>query len=1274
MCIKRYPRNRVVCRAIAMLGLPPGDVLRESNFWPTAAMTWNRAISLFLGRVGMSLFALLVLNGIRDESLLAQSPQPVIANQTGKPLLHAGDTVIVTSSVELKDGETTLMVLQPNTRLIVEAVSDDRYWLQVSVSRGTEKITGWIPATNVHKGAADISGSVGEGIQNDDASLTVALSLLSQADNHWSQREYAREEPLLRQALEIRKKALGENHPDYAEIVNRLGVVYYMQREYARAEPLYRQALEIRKTAFGKDHPDYAQSLNNLASVYHMEREYARAEPLYRQALEIRKTALGENHPDYAANLEGLANLYQDRGEKARAEPLQRQAAEIRKKAREKPILVLNAGGHTARVTQILFTPDGKELISVSDDKTIRTWDVATGEPRRVLRPPIAAGVWGMIEAAALSPDGSLLAVGGLEYVGAGSIYLVSLDRGNIDRVLSGHALAIQALAFSPDGKRLASGSTDHTIRIWDTASGKCEKTLKGHTDVVRSLAFSPDGRHLASASLDKTCRIWLLEQGASDAILSGHTAWVRCIAWSPDGRTIASGGDDQVRLWEPDGTPGKFFEKLGNGIQSVTFSPDSRELLFTRGGFTSFYACSLLDLANGRERLRFTRHNNTVGRSDISPDGSLVATSGGNEQDIFVWRRSDGSVLHRLAGKGRSNYSAAWSPDGSAIAWGSTNWGNSFKATCPLELSFDLSELAIGEAARSGFRRGLTAQEGTQLVWKDRRTVAVKRDAQTDSELRVPGQGNMVRCAALLPGDRAAVGSSGGLFMFDIRSGYCIRQVAGHAGEVFAVAPSPDGRYLLSASQDQTLQVWDLRSYRWEPLLSLFVAGDDWIAWTPEGYYAASPGGEDLMGWQVNHGPDKMATFYPAAEFRKSLYRPDVICRMMEFGNVDKALAAADKARGKETLQASIEEVLPPLVAITSPDQPKVETEGPTIDVQFTAKPVGAHPITAVRLLVNGRPYPGVEGIKRFDPPRADEVRDSWLVRLASGENRIAVQAESAVSNAISEPVVVTLPVRGVVRDDASPEERKALLPSLYILAVGISEYPEKLRLNYAAEDAKALAETCQKYSQDMYRKLDVKLLTDKQATRRDVLRGLTWLRQQMTQNDVGILFFAGHGTQDADGKLYLLPVDVELDDLLSTGVPMEQVKSTLAGIPGRFVLMLDACHTGSFDGTKRRTSGSLTDDLVRDLATDDFGVIGMCSCMAREYALESPALHHGYFTEAVVEGLSGKALRSVGGAVYIHHLNAYVTDRVKELSHGRQHPVTAMPSTVRSFPITKP
>ncbi|HKI19610.1 MAG TPA: hypothetical protein VKA15_17115, partial [Isosphaeraceae bacterium] len=107
--------------------------------------------------------------------------------------------------------------------------------------------------------------------------------------------------------------------------------------------------------------------------------------------------------------------------------------------APEKPILVLDSGGHTAIVSKVLFTRDGKQLISVSWDKTIRFWDVASGEPIRMLRPPIGPGNEGKLYAAALSPDGRTLAVGGYGLEDAvGWIYLISTITGWVERVLKG--------------------------------------------------------------------------------------------------------------------------------------------------------------------------------------------------------------------------------------------------------------------------------------------------------------------------------------------------------------------------------------------------------------------------------------------------------------------------------------------------------------------------------------------------------------------------------------------------------------------------------------------------------------------------------------------------------------------------------------------------------------------------------------------------------------------------------------------------------------------
>jgi WD40 repeat protein len=929
----------------------------------------------------------------------------------------------------------------------------------------------------------------------------------------------------------------------------------------------------------------------------------------------------------------------------------------------EKPILVLDAGGHSATASNLAFTPDGKELISASFDHTIRFWNVKTGELARVLRLPVYAGSGaGKL---ALAPDGQLLAVSLVNSRKEFCLALMALPEDGALRLLTGHTDGIWCLAFSSDGKKIASGSRDKTARIWDVQSGRCLHTLSGHAAPVSAVAFSPDGKRLASCSFDSTGRIWEVETGREEAVLkdSENSTSMCSIAWSPDGKTIATGSlGTALRLWAPDGTLLKRHADLPTA-RSIHFSKDSKSVLFAgdlrvRGGH-------LFDLE--KEQIRASRplQGGFSWAAVLSPDERLAAAAGGLGEDLYLWSTADGTVLHRLSGRGRTVIGAAWGSDGKTIAWGTSfsEEPDMFKPgylhlSHPLERSFDLEALDFGpQPAGNDWRRcqPTSGNLSAEVAIEDNRSrgwVNVKDDGEVIRTL----EHYWSSVCTFLPGERVVVGGSG-LKMYQARTGEVLRTFTGTATHSLALAP--DNRYLLAPGADQTLRIWKLD--RDDPLLSLFFAGNDWIAWTPEGYYAASGGGEKLMGWQVNNGADRLATFHPAAQFRKSLYRPDVIKLLLKTGSVEKALEAADQARGARTEATEVGNVLPPSVRLLAPAKNQKVSDA-AVEVRARASSTGSHPVTALQLLLDGRPLMGQGGLVRVESPRLGDVDASWNITFTPGKHRLTVRAESAVSSGLSEEVEVAY---------TAPD--LAELPSLYVLAVGISDYPGPLKLNYASKDAQTLANAFQARSKTLFAKVEVKEITDKKATQREILKGITWLSKKMTQRDVGVVFLAGHGEIANNGSFYFLPADVDPDEIAATGVHAEQIKTMLAAMPGKIVLLLDACHAGAASKQKRRTAGALTDDLIRDLAADERGIIVMGASTGRQFSLESDEHKQGLFTLALVEGLQGKA-KQVDGQVYLHHLDAYVTDRVRELSRGEQSPTTARPASIRSFALSRP
>lgn len=203
--------------------------------------------------------------------------------------------------------------------------------------------------------------------------------------------------------------------------------------------------------------------------------------------------------------------------------------------------------GHTEVVGYVAYSPDGKRIVSVSRDKTLRVWDAATGKP---IGAPLK-GHTDWVSTVAYSPNSRWIVSGSWD----NTLRLWDAATGKpIGSPLQGHTGSVYSVAFSPDGKRIVSGSEDKTLRLWDAATGKpIGLPAEGHTDRVLSVAFSPDGRRIVSGSYDNTLRLWDAATGRPiGAALRGHSKWVGSVDFSPDGRRIVScSGDNTLRLWD---------------------------------------------------------------------------------------------------------------------------------------------------------------------------------------------------------------------------------------------------------------------------------------------------------------------------------------------------------------------------------------------------------------------------------------------------------------------------------------------------------------------------------------------------------------------------------------------------------------------------------------------------------------------------------------------------------------------------------------------------
>jgi serine/threonine protein kinase len=238
----------------------------------------------------------------------------------------------------------------------------------------------------------------------------------------------------------------------------------------------------------------------------------------------------------------------------------------------QKVSLVKKIPGHSNGISSIAISPDGQILASGSFDKTIKLWNLKTGQEIQTLR-----GHSGRILSVAINSKEPILASGSDDK----TLKLWNIKTGQEIRTFSGKLGWVYSVAFSPDGKTLVSGSDNKTIKVWNLGTEKPPRTLLGHSGLIRAFAFSPDGQRLVSSSADKTSKIWNLKTGQLQRNLDRHANWVNSTVISPDGQYLASASSDKtIKIWNLN--TGKLLRDLQghqSGVSSVAFSPNGKTL-----------------------------------------------------------------------------------------------------------------------------------------------------------------------------------------------------------------------------------------------------------------------------------------------------------------------------------------------------------------------------------------------------------------------------------------------------------------------------------------------------------------------------------------------------------------------------------------------------------------------------------------------------------------------------------------------------------------------
>ncbi len=969
--------------------------------------------------------------------------------------------------------------------------------------------------------------------------------------------------------------------------------------------------------------------------------------------------------------------------------------------------------GHRDEVTSVAFGAGDNVLASASADKDVRLWSIASDKPLQTL-----LGNPSSILCLAFNTNHTSLAVGCSD----GAVKVLNIATKQVTRTIPAHQQPVTALQFSPDGKVLATASEDKTVKLWDAATGKSVLSLidknsdqtnaeqTAHDAAVTALAFGSDGKTIATGGLDKNVKIWTVTSGTIRTTLSGHTAGVMALAFglpNADGATLVTGSSNgELKMWSA--VVGKELWRLSasrtQSISSVAFSPDGATI--AAGSGTQIHCWQTLK----QEKFRMLPpsavleavHTQPVTTVAFDRSGLLLA-SGSEDKTIALWDAATGFPTRKLQSHAERITGFAFSPDGTSFAslstddsiklWDITSWR--VKQTFRSSPKAGLQSGSQGASAHSlvfqpdGDLMAAGSWDNSARLWVPSQSAGA---SATVEEMTLSGHNGLVKSVAISPNGTMLASASADktIKLWDGSTGNLLQTLTGHTAWVNGVSFSPDGVFVASASDDRTLKLWETATGKevatliaMNPVPEDSIRTVDWVVMTPEGRFDASEGGMKAM-----HVVQGIAVI-PLESLFERFYTPGLLADLLEpkpeakFETKLAPLAADEKSKSQDsshsevagsksiaatpTIEHITKNPLPIVKLLSPPAGAEFQTDAAMLTIEVRDEGSGIDEIAVFR---NGTK---VIGEKIGTSPMAGMMLfKTYRVELLPGKNDFRVSAFNR-DRTESLPVEVSVERKGEQRGTR-----------LFVLGVGVNQYKNpRYNLSFARADISAVVQTLAARAGSIFAQVIVDTLFDAQVTKPNLEAALKRVMDKAKPTDAFVFYFSGHGvtvetTEAQRGDFYLVTHDVTQtsDDamLREKAFPAQALKTflTSSSAPNKKLVIFDACESGGGVETFAMRGGMETEQAIKQLArSQGMAVIGAAE--KRQTAKECKEFGHGVFTQALLEGLNGKAA-AADGKVTVGRLKAWLEDKVPEyakLCSGKeQFPMSNLYG--QDFPLT--